>query len=237
VQDAQGYKAKKVANAEGEADRFSKLLAEYERAPAVTRERLYIETIERVLKSSRKVFLDTKGDGSNLCTCRSTSCSSRADAYSARSPRRTVTIEGTTHDIVAGRKRSSLARDTLMANRGFLSIAGLIVVALALAMSTFTVRETELAMKLRFGEIVRADTSRAALQAPFYHEVHKFERRITTRNYPSEQFLTSEGKILRIDFYIKCAYPMCPGTTSGPAAARTSRPCVSAPSSRTASRA
>ncbi|HEX2494847.1 MAG TPA: protease modulator HflC, partial [Steroidobacter sp.] len=40
-------------------------------------------------------------------------------------------------------------------------------------------------------------------KAPFYHEVHKFERRITTRNYPSEQFLTSEGKILRIDFYIK----------------------------------
>jgi modulator of FtsH protease HflC len=33
--------------------------------------------------------------------------------------------------------------------------------------------------------------------------VHKFERRIVTRNYPSEQFLTSEGKILRIDFYIK----------------------------------
>jgi len=91
-----------------------------------------------------------------------------------------------------------------MANRGFLSIAGLIVVALALAMSTFTVRETELAMKLRFGEIVRADYKPGLhFKAPFYHEVHKFERRITTRNYPSEQFLTSEGKILRIDFYIK----------------------------------
>jgi membrane protease subunit HflK len=41
-------------------------LAEYERAPGVTRERLYIETIERVLRSSRKVLLDTKGDGGNL---------------------------------------------------------------------------------------------------------------------------------------------------------------------------
>jgi len=66
------------------------------------------------------------------------------------------------------------------------------------------VRETELAMKLRFGEIVRADYKPGLhFKAPFYHEVHKFERRITTRNYPSEQFLTSEGKILRIDFYIK----------------------------------
>ena len=65
-------------------------------------------------------------------------------------------------------------------------------------------RETELAMKLRFGEILRADYKPGLhFKAPFYHEVRKFERRITTRNYPSEQFLTSEGKILRIDFYIK----------------------------------
>src|SRR6185436_19735236 len=48
VQEAQAYRARKIANAEGEADRFSALLAEYERAPAVTRERLYIETIERI---------------------------------------------------------------------------------------------------------------------------------------------------------------------------------------------
>jgi modulator of FtsH protease HflC len=91
-----------------------------------------------------------------------------------------------------------------MANRGFLSIVALIVVALLISMSTFTVRETELAMKFRFGEIVRADYKPGLhFKMPFYHEVRKFERRITTRNYPSEQFLTSEGKILRIDFYIK----------------------------------
>ena len=91
-----------------------------------------------------------------------------------------------------------------MANRGFLSIVGLVILALAIATSTFTVRETELAMKLRFGEIVRADYKPGLhFKVPFYNDVRKFERRITTRNYPSEQFLTSEGKILRIDFYIK----------------------------------
>jgi len=91
-----------------------------------------------------------------------------------------------------------------MANRGFLSIVALIVVLLVLATSTFTVRESELAMKLRFGEIVRADYKPGLhFKVPFYNEVRKFERRIMTRNYPSEQFLTSEGKILRIDFYIK----------------------------------
>lgn len=63
VQDAQAYRAAKVAEAEGDAQRFLKLLAEYERAPAVTRERLYIETIETVFKSSKKVIIDTDGNG------------------------------------------------------------------------------------------------------------------------------------------------------------------------------
>jgi modulator of FtsH protease HflC len=91
-----------------------------------------------------------------------------------------------------------------MANRAFLSIVALIAAIFVLAMATFTVRETELAMKFRFGEIVRADYKPGLhFMVPFYNQVRKFERRIVTRDYPSEQFLTSEGKILRIDFYIK----------------------------------
>jgi membrane protease subunit HflK len=66
VQDAQAYRARKIDEAEGEADRFTKVLAEYERAPAVTRERLYIETIEAVLASSKKVVIDTTGSGNLL---------------------------------------------------------------------------------------------------------------------------------------------------------------------------
>ena len=46
-EDAQAYKARIVADAEGEAERFSKLLAEYERAPGVTRERLYSKPSRR----------------------------------------------------------------------------------------------------------------------------------------------------------------------------------------------
>jgi membrane protease subunit HflK len=96
VQDAQAYKSKKVANAEGEAERFAKLLAEYERAPGVTRERLYIETIERVLKSSRKVFLDTKGDGSNLVYLPIDKLLEQGRRVQRAEPEATVTIEGTT---------------------------------------------------------------------------------------------------------------------------------------------
>lgn len=91
-----------------------------------------------------------------------------------------------------------------MANRGILVLIGVAAAALLLAMATFTVRETELAMKFRFGEIVRSDYGPGLhFMIPFVNRVEKFERRIITRNYPSEQFLTSEGKILRIDFYTK----------------------------------
>jgi membrane protease subunit HflC len=91
-----------------------------------------------------------------------------------------------------------------MANRAFLGLIALAVVIIALAMSAFTVRETERAIKFRFGEIVRSDYDPGLhFMTPLVNNVRKFERRIVTNNYPSEQFLTSEGKILRIDFYIK----------------------------------
>jgi modulator of FtsH protease HflK len=65
-QDAQAYLAQKVAEAEGSSQRFTQLLAEYERAPAVTRERLYLETVELVLRNAKKVIVDTKGNNNML---------------------------------------------------------------------------------------------------------------------------------------------------------------------------
>ncbi len=66
LQDAEAYKSRVVADAEGEASRFEQLLAEYQQAPGVTRERLYIEAIEDVFANSNKVFLDTEGSGNLL---------------------------------------------------------------------------------------------------------------------------------------------------------------------------
>jgi membrane protease subunit HflK len=64
-QDAEAYRAQVVADAEGEADRFTQILAEYRKAPDVTRERIYIETLEEILANSTKVLVDTEG-GNNL---------------------------------------------------------------------------------------------------------------------------------------------------------------------------
>lgn len=65
IEDAKGYRAKVVAEADGESQRFLKLLAEYQKAPKVTRERLYLETMQEVLANTGKVLLDVK-DGNNL---------------------------------------------------------------------------------------------------------------------------------------------------------------------------
>jgi membrane protease subunit HflK len=66
LEDAQAYKSRIVADAEGEASRFQQLLAAYERAPNVTRQRLYYETMEEILGNTNKVLVDTEGSGNML---------------------------------------------------------------------------------------------------------------------------------------------------------------------------
>ncbi len=65
ILDAEGYRSRVIADAEGESRRFSQILAEYQNAPAVTRERIYLETLEAILANSTKILVDTDG-GNNL---------------------------------------------------------------------------------------------------------------------------------------------------------------------------
>jgi membrane protease subunit HflK len=60
---AEAYREQRVIRAQGDADRFLALLAEYRKAPAVTRERLYLESIERVLSDAKIFVLKTDGTG------------------------------------------------------------------------------------------------------------------------------------------------------------------------------
>ena len=57
-----------VANAEGEASRFSQVFAEYRRAPEVTRERMYLDTMQQVMSNTSKVMVDAKGNGAVVTT-------------------------------------------------------------------------------------------------------------------------------------------------------------------------
>ena len=64
-EEAEGYMSQVVSKSQGEAKRFTKLLTEYQKAPVVTRERLYIDAIEEVMSNSSKVLMDTEG-GNNM---------------------------------------------------------------------------------------------------------------------------------------------------------------------------
>ena len=62
-QDAEAFREQTVAEARGQASRFTQVYAQYKLAPAVTRERLFLETMERVLSGSDKIILDQQGGG------------------------------------------------------------------------------------------------------------------------------------------------------------------------------
>ncbi len=91
-----------------------------------------------------------------------------------------------------------------MNNRIVALVVAVAATLIVVSNSVFQVDETQLAVKFRFGEIVRSDYDPGLhFMMPFVNNVRHFDRRVLTRNYPAEQFLTSEGKILNVDFYVK----------------------------------
>jgi membrane protease subunit HflK len=65
LEEAEGYKQRVVANSEGDASRFKQVLVEYNKAPGVTRDRLYLDMMQQVFSSTSKIVVDQKS-GSNL---------------------------------------------------------------------------------------------------------------------------------------------------------------------------
>jgi modulator of FtsH protease HflK len=66
LQEAEGYKRRIVETAEGDASKFRSVVAEYQKAPAVTRERMYLETMQTIFANTTKVMVDTRGNNNLL---------------------------------------------------------------------------------------------------------------------------------------------------------------------------
>lgn len=66
LQEADGYKQRVIANAQGDASRFKQILVEYSKAPKVTRDRMYLDTMQQMMTNSSKVLVDQKGGNSLL---------------------------------------------------------------------------------------------------------------------------------------------------------------------------
>jgi membrane protease subunit HflK len=65
-EEAQGYRQREISTAQGDASRFDQLLSEYEKAPQVTRERLYLDTVQDVLKNANTIVVDQNSGNSLL---------------------------------------------------------------------------------------------------------------------------------------------------------------------------
>ena len=66
LEEANGHKQRVIASAQGDASRFTQVLGEYDKAPGVTRERLYLDMMQQVMQSTTKVVVDQKGGNSLL---------------------------------------------------------------------------------------------------------------------------------------------------------------------------
>ena len=89
-------------------------------------------------------------------------------------------------------------------NRFYAVLVVVAVALLTLAASTFTVRETEYAIKLKLGEIARSDYEPGLhFKIPFYNNIHKFDARVLTMDAAPDRVLTVEKKNLIVDAFVK----------------------------------
>lgn len=122
LEDAKAYKDKTILEAQGDVGRLALLLPEYKASPQITRERLYLETMEHVLENSRKVLIDdksnnlmvlpldqlTRGGKSGTTTTPSTDMDSASPAPSVTKPSSNVDLSG---DSVMDQRRANAQRN------------------------------------------------------------------------------------------------------------------------------
>ncbi|NOR52212.1 MAG: FtsH protease activity modulator HflK [Gammaproteobacteria bacterium] len=109
ISEAEAYRAEVVADAEGRTDRFLKVLAEYEKAPEVTRKRLYLDSMESVLSKSGKVVIDVEG-GNNMLYLPLDRLRSDAATGRVAAPRAESTSSANSSSSVSQRIRDSIRR-------------------------------------------------------------------------------------------------------------------------------
>ena len=117
IQESQGYKQSVIANAEGDVSRFRQVLVEYEKAPAVTRERMYLDMMQQVMGNISKVMVDQKNGNSLLYLPldklieTSRAASAETDVQPAAKSAAPVTSQGNDNNAAQRARDSLLSRD------------------------------------------------------------------------------------------------------------------------------
>ena len=119
TQEAEGYKARIVAQAEGDSQRFNSVLAEYQKAPQVTRDRMYIDAMQQIYGGVNKIIVDSKSGGNLMylpldkvmqaagAPAASAPAAQAAPAASAAAPATQLPADARTRDNARSRERDT----------------------------------------------------------------------------------------------------------------------------------
>ena len=183
TQAAEAYKSQTVAEATGQTSRFLKIYEQYKKAPDVTRERMYLETMERVLGGTDKIILDSGGGGSGVVPYLQLNELSRPPqtrGHALRGPPMRLNFLG-----------------------GILAVLGIAAPIVAYS-SLFTVYQTQQALVIRLGQPVRVVNEPGLnLKAPFIDSVVYIDKRILDLESPSQEVIASDQKRLVVDAFAR----------------------------------
>ena len=238
LEEANGYNAEVVQQAEGDASRFRQILVEYEKAPGVTRDRLYLDMMQSVLGNASKVLVDQKaGSGSLLylpldklmqqarpaAPAPPAEPSARAiDA--ARRPSRTVSVDPQRARAKRSRSRERAERDMKL-TMPLLALRRRGPARRCRRRSTPSTRR-KYAIKFQLGEIIETQTERRPVlqdAAACRTSVTSSERNLTLDNPEPDRITTSEKKPLLVDFIVLWRITDVRSTTFGRRATRKPR--------------
>ncbi len=117
IEEANGYREQIIARAQGEADRFNRLYEEYAKAPQVTRERLYLESLSKIYANTNKVLVDVEG-GNNMMylpldqLARNRGDSSGSPTLTGSAPATDSEINRLTDEVIEEFRRRGIIRST-----------------------------------------------------------------------------------------------------------------------------
>ncbi len=181
-QSAEAFREQTVAEAKGQAARFSQVYEQYKKAPVVTRQRIYLETMERVFGGTDKITSRFKPAGQQFRQCRADPAAERNAAANAGSGRNPMKLG------IAGGVIAVLA----------------VIAAIILYGSLFTVYQTRLALVVRLGQPVRVVTEPGLnFKIPLIDSVIYVDKRILDLENAAQEVIASDQKRLVVDAFAR----------------------------------
>ena len=194
TQAAEAYREQTVAEATGQTSRFLKVYDEYKKAPDVTRERMYLETMERLFSGTDKIIMDSGSGGQNGVVPYLP-----LNELTRPAPARPATPQ------CAAAVGFADGRQSMRLNlAGGLLAAVLLLALIVLYGSVFTVYQTDQAIVVRLGQPIRVVTAPGLnFKVPLLDSVISVEKRIVDLENPAQEVITSDQKRLVVDAFAR----------------------------------